>query len=76
MSKLKKIQIWLCNLLGITCEIARFNDESILYILRSDGFVLITDGRSTDALPITFCNPYIAMKFEEILAPTGERDGT
>ena len=31
--------------------------------LRKDGWVIISDGKSTDALPITFCAPAIIEAF-------------
>jgi hypothetical protein len=36
--------------------------------LRRDGWVIISDGSSTDALPITFCSPAIVDAFNAELA--------
>ncbi|VVN74070.1 hypothetical protein PS708_00594 [Pseudomonas fluorescens] len=33
------------------------------YTLRKDGWVIISDGKSTEALPITFCGPAIIEAF-------------
>lgn len=36
--------------------------------LRKDGWVIISDGKSSDALPITFCAPAIIEAFNAELA--------
>lgn len=43
--------------------IARITTGKETCTLRKDGWVIISDGKSTDALPITFCAPAIIEAF-------------
>lgn len=48
--------------------IARITTGKETCTLRKDGWVIISDGKSTDALPITFCAPAIVEAFSAELA--------
>ncbi|WP_213881254.1 hypothetical protein [Pseudomonas sp. dw_358] len=48
--------------------IARIRTGNETCTLRNDGWVIVSDGRSTDALPITFCSQSLIDKFEAELA--------
>ena len=48
--------------------IARIRSGRETCTLRNDGWVIISDGKSTDALPITFCAPAIIEAFNAELA--------
>lgn len=44
-------------------SIARIRVCNSTATLRKDGWVIISDGKSTDALPINFCSPAIIEAF-------------
>ncbi|WP_130905354.1 hypothetical protein [Pseudomonas sp. Sample_22] len=48
--------------------IARIQIGNETCTLRKDGWVIISDGKSTDALPITLCAPAIVEAFNAQLA--------
>ncbi|KJZ41353.1 hypothetical protein [Pseudomonas fluorescens] len=48
--------------------IARIRTGNETCTLRNDGWVIISDGKSSDALPITFCAPAIIEAFNAELA--------
>lgn len=48
--------------------IARIRRGNETCTLRKDGWVIISDGKSSDALPITFCAPAIVEAFNAELA--------
>lgn len=64
-----KLIFWLNRKLPFpSLPIARVKLGNETATLRKDGWVIISDGRSTDALPITFCSPRIIEAFNAQLA--------
>lgn len=64
-----KFIYWLNRKLGIPgLPIAKVKTGNSTATLRNDGWVIISDGKSTDALPITFCSQQIVEAFAAELA--------
>ncbi|MGF6127200.1 hypothetical protein QF019_002409 [Pseudomonas frederiksbergensis] len=64
-----KLIYWLNRKLKIPgLPIARIRIRNETCTLRNDGWVIISDGKSSDALPITFCSPAIIEAFNATLA--------
>lgn len=64
-----KLIYWLNRKLKLPgLPIARIQTGNNTCTLRNDGWVIISDGKSSDALPITFCAPAIIEAFNAELA--------
>jgi len=53
--------------IGYSYTICEVRDGDVIATLRSDGWVIITDGYSTDAMPIDLVSQELVDSFEKIL---------
>ena len=66
---IKKLIRNVLDILGIPYEIARVEFENETAILKSNGWVTVTDGKTKDMLPITLCSEELIEKFGRIVNP-------